>query len=156
MNLLLHFLLNKETNATYMASKPGQRRKCMWSTIPLLAGIRSIGFVHSPLMTVTAGTQRTNLMHITDWMPTFEHIASSLPATGYSGFDQFDAITTGTNAPRDVSFTLLKYKLSNFRNFFSSRKIGNSGSKVTYNYGKFYDANVTWIALIREGKRSNI
>ena len=105
---------------TWLPSQASVENVCeaQFPGLLFLAGIRSIGFVHSPLMTVTAGTQRTNLMHITDWMPTFEHIASSLPATGYSGFDQFDAITTGTNAPRDVSFTLLKYNSSNFRNFF--------------------------------------
>ena len=104
-------------------------------------------------MTVTAGTQRTNLMHITDWMPTFEHIASSLPATGYSGFDQFDAITTGTNAPRDVSFALLKHNSSNFlqylKIFFAlTQEVflimeDRQQRQQSYNYGKFYDANFT-------------
>ena len=103
-------------------------------------------------MTVTAGTQRTNLMHITDWMPTFEHIASSLPATGYSGFDQFDAITTGTNAPRDVSFTLLKYNSSNFRNFFHHGRSATAAAKLHTIMENFVMQILLGLRLLERGK----
>ena len=39
-------------------------------------GIRSIGFVHSPLLPLSRmGTISKNLMHVTDWFPTILHLA---------------------------------------------------------------------------------
>lgn len=39
-------------------------------------GIRSVGFVHSPLLPLTRmGTVSHNLMHVTDWFPTILHLA---------------------------------------------------------------------------------
>lgn len=39
-------------------------------------GIRSIGFVHSPLLPISRmGTVSKNLMHVTDWFPTILHLA---------------------------------------------------------------------------------
>ena len=38
-------------------------------------GIRSVGFVHSPLLpTERRGTVSKNLMHVTDWLPTLMHL----------------------------------------------------------------------------------
>ena len=39
-------------------------------------GIRSVGFVHSPLFPVgQMGTTSNSLMHVTDWFPTIMHFA---------------------------------------------------------------------------------
>jgi len=39
-------------------------------------GIRSVGFVHSPLLPVNRmGAITKNLMHVTDWFPTMMHLA---------------------------------------------------------------------------------
>lgn len=60
-------------------------------------------------MTVPADTARTDLIHITDWMPTFMHIASGSTvdgqALGIDGLDQFNTITTGAASPRTVNKT---------------------------------------------------
>lgn len=70
------------------------------------AGIRAVGFVHSPLLKASNGEERTSLIHITDWMPTFMHIATGKAvdgaALGLDGVDQFSTITTGITS-RDVS-----------------------------------------------------
>ena len=72
----------------------------------ILSGIRNIGFVHSPLMGVADGSESNSMIHITDWMPTFMHIARGQSVDGASlgidGVDQFSAITTGAEA-RTVS-----------------------------------------------------
>lgn len=76
------------------------------STSTFDTGIRNVGFVHSPLMNVPDNTERKSLMHVSDWMPTFMHIATGVSvdgsALGIDGVDQFSTITSGTPA-RSVS-----------------------------------------------------
>ena len=78
----------------------------------ILLGIRNIGFVHSPLMGVADGSESNSMIHITDWMPTFMHIARGQSVDGASlgidGVDQFSAITTGAEA-RTVSLLCIGY-----------------------------------------------
>jgi len=69
-------------------------------------GIRNIGFVHSPLMSVADDTERSSMIHVTDWMPTFMHIARGESvdgaALGIDGVDQFSAITSGAEARTEM------------------------------------------------------
>lgn len=71
----------------------------------LFEGIRNIGFVHSPLLGVADNTETDALVHVTDWMPTFMHIASNAhvdgSALGIDGIDQFTTLTGGADS-RDV------------------------------------------------------
>ena len=71
----------------------------MTTTQFLWTGIRSIGFVHSQLMKVECNSTSESLIHITDWMPTFLHMATGRYVNGESlgidGVDQFDVITKG-------------------------------------------------------------
>lgn len=65
--------------------------------------------MHSPKLNVADNTERTSLVHVTDWMPTLMHIATGQTvngeALGLDGVDQFATITTGAQS-RTVSFYL--------------------------------------------------
>lgn len=60
-------------------------------------------------MSVADDTERSSMIHVTDWMPTFMHIARGESvdgaALGIDGVDQFSAITSGAEA-RTVSLFL--------------------------------------------------
>jgi len=64
-------------------------------------GTRTPAFVHSPLLERSGYTSH-ELIHMTDWLPTFLHLAgaSGAPAGG-DGFDQWDTISRGESSPRD-------------------------------------------------------
>uniref|UniRef100_UPI00358E78A3 uncharacterized protein isoform X4 n=1 Tax=Myxine glutinosa TaxID=7769 RepID=UPI00358E78A3 len=67
-------------------------------------GVRSVGFLHSPLIPVQhRGVSSNSLVHITDWLPTFARLAGAkLPSDGpiLDGYDQWDTITRGRQSPR--------------------------------------------------------
>uniref|UniRef100_A0A8C4QK01 Sulfatase N-terminal domain-containing protein n=1 Tax=Eptatretus burgeri TaxID=7764 RepID=A0A8C4QK01_EPTBU len=73
-------------------------------TRSLQGGVRSVGFLHSPLIPVHhRGVSSTSLIHITDWLPTFARLAGAkLPSDGptLDGYDQWDAITRRRRSPR--------------------------------------------------------
>ena len=71
-------------------------------------GCRAVGFVHSALLPRTGFTYH-GLVHVTDWLPTFVHLAGgdvgSLPAI--DGHDVWGSITTNTTSPRTELLYLL-------------------------------------------------
>ncbi|XP_063784706.1 arylsulfatase I [Pseudophryne corroboree] len=64
-------------------------------------GIRSLGFVHSPLIKKKRRTSRT-LMHITDWYPTLVKLAGGniSDTEGLDGYDMWSSISEGKESPR--------------------------------------------------------
>nr|XP_002736539.1 PREDICTED: arylsulfatase B-like [Saccoglossus kowalevskii] len=67
-------------------------------------GIRGVGFVTSPLLDeAVRGTENNQLIHVTDWFPTFVHLAEgNLSGTKpLDGFNQWDTISQGMFSPRN-------------------------------------------------------
>ncbi|KAM9313007.1 arylsulfatase I [Gastrophryne carolinensis] len=64
-------------------------------------GIRSLGFVHSPLIKKKRRTSRT-LMHITDWYPTLVKLAGGniSETEGLDGYDMWPSISEGKESER--------------------------------------------------------
>lgn len=62
-------------------------------------GTRAAGFVHSPLLAMT-GFESNTLLHVTDWYKTLVGLAGDVAPENTDGFDQWEAITTGTESPR--------------------------------------------------------
>ncbi|XP_066948195.1 arylsulfatase B-like isoform X2 [Macrobrachium rosenbergii] len=62
-------------------------------------GTRAPGFIHSPLLTKT-GFKSQTLFHVTDWYATLAGLAGGTVPEGTDGFDQWEALTTGTESPR--------------------------------------------------------
>ena len=69
-------------------------------------GVKAIGFVSSPkLLESRSGENVTDLIHITDWMPTFVSIAQgSVSNLSIDGLNQWNAIQSGDPSPREVSY----------------------------------------------------
>ncbi|XP_077988824.1 arylsulfatase B-like [Glandiceps talaboti] len=66
-------------------------------------GMHGVGFVHSPLLNSSViGTVSQELMHVTDWFPTFVHLAGgSLNGTKpLDGYNQWNTINQGAVSPR--------------------------------------------------------
>ncbi|XP_077994401.1 arylsulfatase I-like [Glandiceps talaboti] len=65
-------------------------------------GVRGNGFVHSPLLD-KPGRVTSEMMHVSDWLPTIYHAAGGdvgdLPSV-IDGFDQWDTLSRGTPSPR--------------------------------------------------------
>ena len=63
-------------------------------------GIRSVGFVHSPLIK-RRGTVNNGLMHMSDWFPTILGLAgASTVGLNVDGFDVWKSISHGEPSPR--------------------------------------------------------
>nr|XP_006817131.1 PREDICTED: arylsulfatase I [Saccoglossus kowalevskii] len=66
-------------------------------------GVRGVGFVNSPLLHPEVRGGMTNgLIHMSDWFPTFMHLAGGLPTLDkpLDGFNQWDTISRGMASPR--------------------------------------------------------
>ena len=64
-------------------------------------GIKSAAFVSSSLLKRTGKVD--DLIHITDWMPTFIHLAGGKPLTGIDGVNQWPTLSNGAPSQRNVS-----------------------------------------------------
>lgn len=76
---------------------------------PAFAGVRAVGFVNSPLIAETQrGKEVTDLIHVTDWLPTFLGIAgSNADGLTIDGLDQWNTIKTGATGSRTVSVHII-------------------------------------------------
>ncbi|XP_066948452.1 arylsulfatase I-like [Macrobrachium rosenbergii] len=62
-------------------------------------GTRAAGFIHSPLLP-KAGFVSDTVVHVTDWYATLAGLAGGRVPENTDGFDQWEALTSGTTAPR--------------------------------------------------------
>lgn len=65
-----------------------------------VAGIRALGFVSSPLLNSSGETNA--LIHVTDWMPTFVHLAGGYVDDNIDGVNQWDALSLNGPSARMV------------------------------------------------------
>ncbi|XP_068209805.1 arylsulfatase B-like [Palaemon carinicauda] len=72
-------------------------------------GTRAAGFIHSPLLPKTGFVSNT-LMHVTDWYATLVGLAGGTIPENTDGFDQWEALTSGSPSPR----TSFIYNIDNF------------------------------------------
>lgn len=73
-------------------------------------GIRGVGFVSSPLL-ARSGAVNEELVHITDWLPTFLHLAGSDAShLSLDGVNQWESISTGTTRSREVCIHSLLWR----------------------------------------------
>ena len=68
-----------------------------------------MGFVSSPLLAASQkGQEASNLIHITDWLPTMLSIAGgSTDSLSIDGLNQWNTIQTGATSPRTVGGAML-------------------------------------------------
>ena len=72
----------------------------------LSVGIKAVGFVSSPLLSENQrGNVSTDLIHVTDWLPTMLSIAGGSTGGQLSidGLNQWNTIRDGASTPRSVS-----------------------------------------------------
>lgn len=67
-----------------------------------ILGIKTVAFVTSPLLQLYGDTDH-NLIHVTDWMPTFIRLAGGTPPADLDGVDQWDTLSRGMASSRIVS-----------------------------------------------------
>ena len=77
-------------------------------------GIRSVGFVHSPLLPKERrGTVSKNLMHVTDWLPTLMHLGQcqgmDYGGKPLDGVSQVEALWSKIDDKYEVRDEILQY-----------------------------------------------
>ena len=80
----------------------------------MTVGIRAIGFVSSPIISAAKRSREvTDLIHVTDWMPTLLHIAGgSLNSNDLiDGVNQWNTISNAERSERKVSICTWKLRL---------------------------------------------
>ena len=83
-----------------------------WTLIK--GGIRSVGFVHSPLLPKERrGTVSKNLMHVTDWLPTLMHLGQcqgmDYGGKPLDGVSQVEALWSKIDDKYEVRNEILQY-----------------------------------------------
>ncbi|XP_078000253.1 arylsulfatase B-like [Glandiceps talaboti] len=66
-------------------------------------GVRGVGFVNSPLLSPEVrGTTNRQLLHMSDWFPTFLHLSGGEASLDkpIDGFNQWETISQGKQSPR--------------------------------------------------------
>ena len=79
-----------------------------------IGGIRSVGFVHSPLLPKERrGTVSKNLMHVTDWLPTLMHLGQcqgmDYGGKPLDGVSQVEALWSKIDDKYEVRDEILQY-----------------------------------------------